>query len=314
MKVFISHDSRDKKRFVKVFANKLMENGIDVWYDDWELEYGDSLMKIFEDEVKCDIFISVISKYSIESNWVKEESDLAFIRKIEKQVKFIPLIIMEDEVKIPAQFNHMRQCRIKDIKNYDEEFKSLVGEIHGIKNKPPIGDSPKYVLETPIKGFELIDSIIIKSMGDNIIKNKTVFYDFQEIIELVKEFDFSKEDIKETIEVLKDENIISYTKVFGPHYFINIKLTPFGVIIYGENYMLNFNIIIKDISSRILNMEQMANQDNFKDVNAPNYIITSIIEFFYKLGYFKLDKFSDGSFIIYMLNGNGKRKLREFLD
>ncbi len=58
----------------------------------------------------------------------------------------------------------------------------------------------------------------------------------------------------------------------------------------------------------------MANQDNFKDVNAPNYIITSIIEFFSKLGYFKLDKFLDGSFIIYMLNGNGKRKLREFLD
>lgn len=314
MKVFISHDSRDKKRFVKILANKLMENGIDVWYDDWELEYGDSLMKIFEDEVKCDIFISVISKYSIESNWVKEESDLAFIRKIEKQVKFIPIIIMEDQVKIPAQFNHIRQCRIKDISNFDEEFKTLVGEIHGIKNKPPLGDTPKYVLETPIKGFELIDSIIIKSMGDDIIKNQTIFYNFQEIAELVKEYNFSKDDIKETIEVLKDKNIISYTRAFGPNNFINIKLTYLGVSIYAESYMPNFNNIIKDISSIILNMDQMANQDNFKEVDAPSYIITSIIELFSKLGYFKLDKFSDGSFIIYMLNGNGKRKLREFLE
>lgn len=34
MKAFISHDSRDKNRFVKEFATKLLEKGIDVWYDD----------------------------------------------------------------------------------------------------------------------------------------------------------------------------------------------------------------------------------------------------------------------------------------
>ena len=33
MKVFISHDSRDKTRFVKEFATKLREKGLDVWYN-----------------------------------------------------------------------------------------------------------------------------------------------------------------------------------------------------------------------------------------------------------------------------------------
>ena len=35
MKVFISHDSRDKTRFVKDFATKLREKNLDVCYDDW---------------------------------------------------------------------------------------------------------------------------------------------------------------------------------------------------------------------------------------------------------------------------------------
>lgn len=314
MKAFISHDSQDKERFVKNLAERLIEKGIDVWYDDWELRYGDSLMKIFEDEVKCDIFISVISKHSIESNWVKEETDLAFIRKIEKQMKFIPIILMEDKIEIPPQFNYIRQCRIKDINNYKEEFKKLVSEIYGITNKPPLGNPPKYIFETPIKGFELIDSIIIKSIGDNIIKNEKTTFNFQEITELINEFCFSKEDIKDSIEILENKNIVSYKTVLGPNYFINIKLTPLGVIIYSENYIPNFNEIIKDISSIILNMGRMANQDNFKEVNAPIYIITSIIELFSNLGYFKLDKFLEGSFRIYMLNGNGKRNLRKFLD
>ena len=85
MKVFISHDSRDKTRFVKDFATKLREKNLDVWYDDWELNFGDSLIDIFDAISQCDVFLSVISENSVESQWVKEESDSAFIRKIEER-------------------------------------------------------------------------------------------------------------------------------------------------------------------------------------------------------------------------------------
>lgn len=45
--VFISHSSKDKYRFVKGLAEQLISRGIDAWYDDWELEFGDSLIDIF---------------------------------------------------------------------------------------------------------------------------------------------------------------------------------------------------------------------------------------------------------------------------
>jgi len=51
-KVFVSHASEDKERFVTNFATKLRENGVDAWLDKWEMLPGDSLVdKIFEEVV-----------------------------------------------------------------------------------------------------------------------------------------------------------------------------------------------------------------------------------------------------------------------
>lgn len=66
-KVFISHASEDKERFVMKFATKLRSVGIDAWIDKWEMLSGDSLVdKIFEDGIKeADSFIVVLSINSI---------------------------------------------------------------------------------------------------------------------------------------------------------------------------------------------------------------------------------------------------------
>ncbi len=39
-KVFLSHASEDKERFVLDFARKLRESGVDVWLDRWEMLPG----------------------------------------------------------------------------------------------------------------------------------------------------------------------------------------------------------------------------------------------------------------------------------
>ena len=107
---------------------------------------------------------------------------------------------------------------------------------------------------------------------------------------------------------------MSFTRFLGNYYPGNIKLTYYGKVIYAENYISNFSSIVKDIVSIILNMGRGANQNDFKIVDAPRSIIVAILELFSKKGYFKLDKYTNGSFRIYMLNGNGKRNLRRILD
>lgn len=314
MKAFISYDSRDRTRFVEEFAEKLMSKGIDVWYDKWELEYGDSLVSIFDEIVKCDIFISIISKYSVNSNWVKEESDSAFIGKIENRIsKFIPIILMEEDLDIPNQFGHMVQCRIYDIENYDSEFKTLVGNIWGISSKPSLGSKPKYVEINPISGYEVFDSIVIKAIGDYMVENGNVTLDFDQIIELTGDYEISDEDIKDSIESLKYEGITKYENVFGDIRPQMIKLTPYGIRIYSANYVENISDVIQDIASIILNMGRQANEKDFDEVPAPMVVVEAIVELFYNRGYFKLKKHMNG-FIIYMLNGKGKRELKNYLD
>ncbi|MBO6110396.1 MAG: toll/interleukin-1 receptor domain-containing protein, partial [Methanobrevibacter sp.] len=314
MKAFISYDSRDRNRFVEEFAEKLMSKGIDVWYDKWELEYGDSLVRIFDEIVKCDIFISIISKYSVNSNWVKEESDSAFIGKIENRIrKFIPVILMEEDLKIPNQFGHMVQCRIYDIENYDSEFKTLVGNIWGISSKPSLGTKPKYVEINPISGYEIFDSIVIKAIGDYMVKNGNVTLDFNQIVELTEDYEISEEDIQDSIEDLESKGIVNYTNCLGDIHPQMIKLTSGGMIIYSENYLENFSEVLKDIVSIILNMGRRASEKDFEEVPTSMIVVESVVELFSNLGYFKLKKHM-GGFLIFSLKGNGKRQLKNYLD
>ena len=76
-KVFVSHATEDKERFVTEFARHLRSRGVDAWIDDWEIGLGQSLVdKIFEDGIKnADVFVIVLSKNSVAKKWVREELD-----------------------------------------------------------------------------------------------------------------------------------------------------------------------------------------------------------------------------------------------
>lgn len=71
-KVFISHASEDKDRFVLAFAERLRMNGVDAWVDKWEIKVGDSLIdKIFNEGLSgCAAVVVVLSSYSVDKPWV----------------------------------------------------------------------------------------------------------------------------------------------------------------------------------------------------------------------------------------------------
>ena len=57
----------------------------------------------------------------------------------------------------------------------------------------------------------------------------------------------------------------------------------------------------------------MASEKDFDEVPAPGVVVEAIVEHFSELDYFKFKKHFDG-FMIYLLNGNGKRQLKMYLD
>ncbi|HKU76580.1 MAG TPA: toll/interleukin-1 receptor domain-containing protein [Pyrinomonadaceae bacterium] len=100
-KVFVSHAGEDKERFVLNFSARLRACGIDAWVDQWEMLPGDSIVdKIFEEGIKsAQAVIVILSRYSVNKKWVREELNVAFIKRINSGSKLIPIVI--DECVVP---------------------------------------------------------------------------------------------------------------------------------------------------------------------------------------------------------------------
>jgi hypothetical protein len=114
-KVFVSHASEDKERFVVEFASRLRGKGIDAWLDKWEILPGDSLMdKIFEEGIKgAQAIIVVVSEYSVSKPWVKEELNAAIVKKINGISRLIPVVI--DDCDMPVALQSTVWVRIEDV-------------------------------------------------------------------------------------------------------------------------------------------------------------------------------------------------------
>src|SRR5512139_1110368 len=121
-KVFISHASEDKARFVARFAARLRENGVDAWLDQWEMKPGDSLVdRIFEQGLKqAQAVILVLSAVSVQKPWVREELNTSVVNRISRGLKIIPVVI--DQCEIPMCLQATLWQRIDDLEHYDDAF------------------------------------------------------------------------------------------------------------------------------------------------------------------------------------------------
>ena len=311
MKVFISHDSRDKNRFVKDFAIKLINQGIDVWYDEWELKLGDSLIDIFDAISQCDVFISVISENSIESEWVKEESDSAFIKKIEENIKFIPVILPGD-FKIPSNMNHILQCRINDLNNYDEEFNSLISSIYDISIKPKIGSEPRYTLISPIAQLKKSDTLVIKSMGDFFQKNDMDSLSFDKILELTQDFDLTDKQVSDSIGILKELDYIYYLEIIDQNP-VNIKFTYVGCMLYCKYYIDNYKGLLVNIFLAIINENIMESNLIVKETKIQEFIVDAVLKCLESKKCIEIIETFDG-IIISKIFIKGKRYMKRFVE
>lgn len=311
MKVFISHSSKDKDIFVKDFAKKLTDNGLDVWYDDWELNFGDSLIDIFDAIFQCDVFISIISENSVESQWVKEESDSAFIRKIEENIKFIP-VILPGNFEIPSNMKHMLYCKIENLDNYDDVFNRLVSSIYGISNKPKTGKKPKYTSVASINDFEQSDTIIIKSIGDFYLENGICSLSFDKLLELTKDFDLSNEEVYDSLEILNEKGYVNYIITFDLEP-IDIEFTYKGCIVYCKYYVDDFNKILNKIFLTILNNEFIDLSTLIQEIKFPDFIVNSVFECLEINNCIRITQTFDG-ILVDKIFAKGKRYMKKFLD
>ena len=60
--LFISHASEDKEELVRPLANKLKEFGVNIWYDEFSIQSGDSISaSIDRGLIECNYGLLILS-------------------------------------------------------------------------------------------------------------------------------------------------------------------------------------------------------------------------------------------------------------
>jgi WD40 repeat protein len=119
--VFISHSAKDKP-IVWELAQKLKNDGLRVWFDEWEIKPGDMIgLKIEQGLEKSRTLILVMSKAAFESEWVSlERHTLLFRDPTNSKRRFIPVLIEDCQIPdVIAQFAYI-DWREKAVKAYEE--------------------------------------------------------------------------------------------------------------------------------------------------------------------------------------------------
>jgi hypothetical protein len=90
--VFISHASEDKIGFVRPFVDALKSKNIAVWYDEFELQVGDSLRRSIEHGLKNSTYgIIVLSEAFFKKEWPQRELDGLFSREVNGEKIILPI-------------------------------------------------------------------------------------------------------------------------------------------------------------------------------------------------------------------------------
>jgi hypothetical protein len=153
--VFISysHDTPTHKKWVGDLASRLVENGVEVILDQWELGLGDDVPKFMEKSVgRADRVLMICTE-----NYVRKADDGKggvgyeamvvtgeLVRKLETN-KFVPVIRQSgSEALVPKSVGTRLHVNLSEGQNFEEEFEKLLREIHSAPQvrKPQLGKNP----------------------------------------------------------------------------------------------------------------------------------------------------------------------------
>ena len=310
-KVFISHASEDKERFVMNFASKLRANGVDAWLDKWEMLPGDSLVdKIFEEGIKeADSFIIILSNHSINKPWVREELNASFVKRIGKNSKIIPIVL--DNCTVPECLQSTIWENINNHQNYEENFTRILNSILGVLDKPALGQAPSYatIKVNEIHGLHKIDTLIFTQACQSVLLKGERSVNLSEIYNDLKAQEISDEDILESLEVLDSKGYIKATKVLGgsiPFFTIS----TFGFEQFAQINIDNYEEKTNDICIKLINHSLKNNVDVVDMTKYPLALVNHVFDLLENKGLINMVKALGGLYIVTNISPEFKRMFR----
>lgn len=147
MKAFISHSSIDKPFVERLATDLRTREGIDAWYDAWEILPGDRIPDKLEDGLaNAGILVLVLSPDSVNSQWVSYEKDAWLMAQVEEEKQAKLKLLTPSRRLIPVLYKDCQKpfflqsflhVSIND-DNYDQGFQQLIRGMRRESGKPPL--------------------------------------------------------------------------------------------------------------------------------------------------------------------------------
>jgi len=131
--IFISYSRGDSSDLAESLYSKLKGAGYAVWKDDHSIPLGNHFPEeISKNVVEKDVFIVLLSKLSVNSDWVKEEINTAKAAKC----RIIPILV--EDVEIPASLQSLHRLDMTDTKSHWRALHELVNDLEGGESIPRV--------------------------------------------------------------------------------------------------------------------------------------------------------------------------------
>ena len=283
-RVFLSHASEDKERFVLQFAEALRQHGVDVWLDKWEILPGDSLVdKLFEEGLKGAVaVIVVISSSSANKPWVKEELNAAIVNRITKQTKIIPVVI--DDCKVPEALSSTVWERIESLGEFTSSLQRIIMAIFGQREKPALGTPPRYVIESTnkIPGLTTADVQVFRAIYDEAIATYNPIIMIDTIAEKLTHYELTPEILFDSIEIIIEQHYAVTERVSSapPRGIFYVQPTDYGFLQYADAFLPEFQQWMHTAAMQIINYNLRHNQALASAVQIPQFVMDQILKYF----------------------------------
>lgn len=287
-RVFLSHASEDKQRFVVPFATSLRMKGIDVWLDKWEILPGDSLVdKLFEEGLKgAEAVLIVISAVSVTKPWVRQELNTAIVNRITRQTKVIPVVL--DKADVPEALRSLVWESIPDLDDYAAPLDRIVAAIHGHREKPKLGKAPDYLKERPVPGLHPSDSRVLRVIYEDAIQRNYPIWSPEEFSQRLE--DLSQEAMLDSLEILEEHGYIKIKRLMGglPRGIGIIQPTLNGFMVFARANLIEIEELIRKVALAVLN-EDLDSASMIADAThiAP-FVVDNLLDLFASRGWLKI--------------------------
>ncbi len=316
-RVFVSHASEDKDRFVRDFATRLRSKGIEAWVDEWEIVPGDSLVdKIFEEGIgEAQAMIVVVSEHSVNKRWVREELNAGVVRRINNASNLIPVVIGDvDESRMPESLKAVVWERIKDLDSYDAELERVVRAIYDHREKPPLGPAPVYaqVSIDNIPGLTELDSLVLKVCCEAQLQEESIHFILRPrtVFERAEAMELPQEEMLETLEVLGNRGYLKLNTTADGH-LLTLRVTDYGFGEYARVHIPDYDSVFRSVALQLVNHGKNNSRKILEALDQPAVLVEHCLNVLADRGYIGAQTFDGGLMFIYKVSPELKRFLRE---